>query len=168
MARLNLDAERVLPCLLERLTDHYPRATKESREHRTVSLRKYRDSVLRDLEWLLNCEAHPRPEEFEGMERVQRSVVNYGIRSLTGAWRSSHDSAEIEALFRDAIIRFEPRIIPETLDVRLLNEEETDSSMPGGVFLEIIADLWAQPMPEQLHIRTELDLETGTCTLQAR
>ena len=168
MARLNLDAERVLPCLLERLTDHYPRAKKESRRHRTVSLREYRESVLRDLQWLFNSEAHPRPEDFEGLPRAQESVLNYGVRSLTGAWLSSHDAAEIEGVFREAILRFEPRVLADTLSVRLLTEEDADPLSQGAVSIEISAHLWAEPIPEQLYIRTELDLDTGNCSLQSQ
>lgn len=168
MPSLNLDAERVLPCLLERLTDHYPQARKESREHRTLSLRRYRESVLRDLEWLLNCEAHPRPEEFAGLERVQASVVNYGVRSLTGAWLSAHEPGDVELLVREAVLRFEPRIVPETLTVRVIPEEKEGEHTANTLTLEILGQLWAEPMPEQLYIRTELDLETGACGVQRR
>jgi len=162
----NRDSERVLPCLLERLTDYYPRATKESREHRTVSLRKYRESVLRDLEWLLNCEAHPTAAEFEGCDLVQESVVNYGVRSLTGAWLSAHEPADIERLLRDAVLRFEPRIVPETLVVRVLAGSADTQRPQSTLALEIVGELWAEPMPEQLYIRTEVDLETGSCAVR--
>jgi type VI secretion system protein ImpF len=162
----NLDSERVLPCLLERLTDHYPLARKESREHRTLSLRKYRESVLRDLEWLLNCEAHPRAAEFAGYERVQGSVVNYGVPSLTGAWLSAHEPGDVEQLLRDAILRFEPRIVPETLLVRALPDAAGHGH--NTLALEIVGQLWAEPVPEQLYIRTELDLDTGSCAVEKR
>lgn len=167
MPSLNRDGDRVLPCLLERLTDHYPRARKESREHRTVSLRKYRESVLRDLQWLLNCEAHPAPAEFEGCERVQDSVVNYGIPSLTGAWLSAHEPADVERLLREALLRFEPRIAPETLSVRVLTPGETSNQpLQNTLSLEIVGELWAEPIPEPLYIRTEVDLETGACAIR--
>ncbi len=168
MPNPNLDAERFLPCLLERLTDHYPQARKESREHRSLSLRQYRESVVRDLGWLLNCEAHPQPEEFEGLELVQGSVVNYGVRSLTGAWLSGHEPGALEMVVREAILRFEPRIVPETLTVRALPDEAGASRGANRLALEIVGQLWAQPMPEQLYIRTEVDLETGGCALHGR
>jgi type VI secretion system protein ImpF len=31
--------------------------------------------------------------------------------------------------------------------------------------IEIRGELWANPMPEQLYVKTNIDLETGMCTL---
>ena len=164
----NLDSERVLPCLLERLTDRYPQARRESREHRTISLRRYRESVLRDLEWLLNCEAHPTAAEFEGLEIVRESVLNYGIRNLTGTWLSTHEASDLEALLREAVLRFEPRILPETLGVRVIAPAADEAHLQGALTLEIVGELWAEPVSEALFIRTEVDLETGACAIERR
>ena len=54
--------EKIQPCLLDRLTDENPEAHKESRSERIVSMRRYRDGVLRDLAWLLNAKAHTTAE----------------------------------------------------------------------------------------------------------
>ena len=42
-------SERLQPCLLDRLTDDHPEEVKESRDQRVVSMRRYREAVLRDL-----------------------------------------------------------------------------------------------------------------------
>ena len=47
-----LPSERLQPCLLDRLTDQDPDQRKEGREQRVVSMRKYREAVLRDLGWV--------------------------------------------------------------------------------------------------------------------
>ena len=50
--------EKIQPCLLDRLTDEAPESQKESRNERIISIRRYREGVLRDLVWLLNGKAH--------------------------------------------------------------------------------------------------------------
>lgn len=153
---------RILPCLLDRLTDHYPRARKEGRQHRVVTLRQYRDSVMRDLAWLLNCTSHPAEGELAGFEYVQQSVLNYGVKCLSGVWASNRRARDIEEQVRQAILLYEPRIVADSLEVklRMVQGMIQDHSV---VTLEISGELWARPIPEQLFIRTELDLETGMC-----
>lgn len=163
MAERALGKDRLLPCLLDRLTDHYPRARKEGRTHRAVTLRQYRDSVLRDLKWLLNSTCHPRNETLSEFEQVRTSVLNYGVRSLSGVWASHRSAMDIERQVREAILRFEPRIVPSTLAVKLVVTEENSKHSRGVIALEIVGQLWAEPVPEQLFIRTEVDVETGEC-----
>jgi predicted component of type VI protein secretion system len=33
------------------------------------------------------------------------------------------------------------------------------------VVLDVQGELWANPLPEQLHIKTMLDIETGHCSV---
>jgi type VI secretion system protein ImpF len=63
----------------------------------------------------------------------------------------------------EAIQRFEPRIIANTIsiDIDVSSEEMTRRS----IRFEIRGDLWSQPIPESLFIATELDLETGKSKL---
>lgn len=157
--------ERLQPCLLDRLTDDSPGQQQESRDQRVVSLRKYRDGVLRDLTWLLNASAYPPGEDLEESGELASSVLNYGFRDLCGLTASSLNATELERELVRAIHRFEPRIIRNTLSVRVAADDEG----PGNsVFFEIKGELWAQPKPEYLDLRTELDLETGNCQLKSQ
>ena len=54
--------EKLQPCLLDRLTDDDPKNSLESRDRRVISLQRYRQGVLRDLQWLFNASAHLRQE----------------------------------------------------------------------------------------------------------
>jgi type VI secretion system protein ImpF len=57
-------------------------------------------------------------------------------------------------------VDFEPRIRPATLQVTaLLQANPTEHHNVIGV--EIRGELWAQPVPLELMVRTEIDLETG-------
>lgn len=46
--------ERLQPSLLDHLTDDEPAASQETRSPRVLSIQRLRESVLRDLGWLLN------------------------------------------------------------------------------------------------------------------
>jgi len=159
-------AERLQPCLLDRLTDEHPEAVKESRDQRIVSLRRYRQAVLRDLDWLLNTPAPASTEKLEEFPFVADSVVNYGAPNLCGMTASGLSPVDFERQLLAAIRRFEPRIQPEGLGVRAV---ASPGRMDRNSFaLEIIGELWAQPIPDPLFVRTEVDLETRQCELKER
>ena len=73
---------------------------------------------------------------------------------------SSLAIADIELAIRQAILDFEPRILPESLQVKAL-VELSELNQHHAIGVEIHGQLWAQPVPLELLIRTEIDLETG-------
>lgn len=155
--------EKLQPCLLDRLTDDEPNKPQESRAQRIVSLQRYRQGVLRDLLWLFNASAHLPQEGDSDLDladypEATKSVINFGIRHLFGLMTPS--MRELEKQLNEALAVFEPRIIRNTLKVR----SRLDNNL---VVLEVEGELWANPLPEQLHIKTTLDLETGHCTMGA-
>lgn len=152
---------RILPCLLDRLTDRYPRAKKESREFRIVNLKQYRASLARDLEFLFNNLTRPDEKLLEEYSYVKQSVVNYGIKSVSGEWTNTNKTRQLIQGIKEAIIQFEPRILKETLLVRKSNL--AGNRQKSKVHFEIEGELWAQPICEKLFIKTEIDLETGEC-----
>ena len=155
--------KRIHPCLLDRLQDDDPANRVESRGARVVSVQTYRSGVLRDLSWLFSTSAHLPVEgtkpgtEFRigDFPEVERSVLNYGIRHLFGL--TAPDMGALEDSLYDAITVFEPRIIKNTLSVRAIMENQI-------VSFEIAGDLWANPIPEKLFIRTKIDIEAGANT----
>jgi type VI secretion system protein ImpF len=153
-----------LPCLLDRLVDHAPEAREESVRRRTIALDEYRAAVLRDLRWLMNSPAHLPSEDICEFPHVAKSVLNYGTRDLAGATTDNLDSMELERQYREAIIAFEPRIVPETLQVRMILSDHTEV---GRVGFEIKGHLWALPHPERIFFRTDIDLETGICEINS-
>jgi type VI secretion system protein ImpF len=158
--------ERLQPCLLDRLTDDSPEAVAESRDQRIVSLRRYRSAVLRDLDWLLNTGSHSSAEDLSEFGEVARSVVNYGIPDLCGMTASGLKPEELERQMLDAIRFFEPRILPGSLSIQAVaGWGQMDHN---ALSFEIRGDLWAQPTPDPLYLRTEVDLDTGQCELKDR
>jgi type VI secretion system protein ImpF len=85
---------------------------------------------------------------------------------LTGMTASSVNTESVEEMVREAVERFEPRILAGT--VRVVARSGPDENSHNAIVFEIHGDLWAQPVPEPLYLRTEIDLETGQCSLEAR
>lgn len=157
--RLPPERDRLQPALLDRLLDDVPDEQVEAPTARVLSKLQLRQAVLRDLAWLLNC---VRPPDIDG-ERVPyaaASVLNFGLPPLAGAQASTLDVATLEQNVRQAILLFEPRILPDSLRVRAL-EDVSVLNTHNQIALQITGLLWSQPVPLEVMIRTELDLETG-------
>jgi len=157
-------SERLQPCLLDRISDDDPRSKVESRDQRVVSLPQLRRAVLRDLVWLLNTPSKDRTGEFDDFPMIRQSVLNYGMPDLAGLTTSGVTGPELESMVREAIRHFEPRLLEGSIEVRAVPAGDR----PGfnAVAIEIRADMWAEPLPEQLHLKTRVDLETGHCRLE--
>lgn len=152
--------DRLQPALLDRLTDQEPHAKVESRERRVISMRVLRQGVQRDLAWLLNASGLGAVQDLSAYPAVASSVVNFGLPDIAGKSASSVDVPKLERMIRDVIIAFEPRILRESVRVSAVLEGETTGQHNTVAFV-IEGDLWAEPYPERLYFRTELDLEAG-------
>jgi len=155
--------DRIQPCLFDRLIDENPGTKLDSRSERIISLQRYREGVLRDLSLLLNAKSRDQDDEIAEFADVAASGLNFGIPDVCGKLSVSLDLTEVERQISQAIQRFEPRIIPKTLKVRAISAPGLSANV---LTFEIRGDLWASPMPEQLFLRTEIDLETGESTLK--
>jgi type VI secretion system protein ImpF len=154
--------ERLQPSLLDRLTDDEPAQGQESRQRRVMSIQKLRECVLRDVAWLLNTTNLAQSDLAERYPYVAKSVVNYGLPDLAGLTASAVDVEELEIVVRQALIDFEPRILRHTLKVRA---HTGDDMSHNALVFEIEGDLWAQPVPLELFLKTEIDLECGDITV---
>lgn len=153
--------ERLQPALLDRLTDDNPENKQpEPREARVINRSRFRQGVLRDLAWLLNATRLARGDELSGLPYVEDSVVNFGLPALSGESAAALDVLNLEESIKQAIQRYEPRILPSTLEVHAL-VSESELNQHNVVSIEIRGSLWAHPIPLELLLRTDLDLETG-------
>jgi type VI secretion system protein ImpF len=155
--------DKLFPCLLNRLTDDYPKAKRERREHRIQTLRQYREAFLTDIAFLLNS-ALPMPPKAmaaAGLAQTECSVLCYGVESSSGTWISSDRLELVSADVRRALVRFEPRLNPRTLDVRVLDQSSPDTETGSMVSVDIRGELWAEPLTEQMLVRASVDLDTG-------
>lgn len=164
MADIRAPQDRLQPALLDRLTDEAPDTKVEPREQRVMSKSRLRQAVLRDLAWLLNATRAVPGIDATNAPYAWRSVTCFGLPPLSGRVASSVEVEDLERAIRQAILDFEPRILPATLHVRALHTQEVDHHNVIGV--EIQGSLWAQPVPLELLVRTEIDLETGQVQIE--
>ncbi|PPU76379.1 type VI secretion system lysozyme [Xanthomonas cucurbitae] len=151
--------ERLQPSLLDRLTDTVPGQREESREQRVISATRLRECVIRDLAWLLNAVNLETSHPLGAYPQVQRSVLNYGIPDLAGVAVTGIDAVALQQRIREAILAFEPRLIADTLRVSV-HADATRMDRRSLLFT-IESEMWAQPLPLNLYLKTALDLETG-------
>ncbi len=157
---MTVDARnRLQPALLDRLTDDNRGERVEADEHRMMSKAQLRQAVLRDLGALFNA-VQPLGAAAEPYPMLAASVLNFGLPALSGQLASKLDVSVLEAAIRQAIVRFEPRILPDTLQVRAL-EAATVLDTHNVIEFEIRGHLWSQPVPLEILLRTQLDLEAG-------
>jgi len=151
--------ERLQPSLLDRLTDHDPDKRKESSAQQVLSQRQFKDAVIRDLGWLLNSVSLDCVVDLSPYPEVSRSVLNYGLPEISGQTASTVDVAELEKMLLEVIRQYEPRIIQHTLEVNVTsNPEEMNHN---ALIFEIKGHVFGQPMPFQVVLRSELELESA-------
>ena len=104
------------------------------------------------------------PKVWEGFDaeaypETARSVVNYGIPNLAGQALASRDTFDIERAVREAILNFEPRILPDSLDVQV--RADFSALNRNRLVIELHGQVWGIPVPLEFFLWTELDVETG-------
>ena len=116
MARTASDTAVTLS-VLDRLIDDDPRNSSEVPPPRAQSVRRLRDAVRRDLEWLLNTrQVAVAPDE--GLRELHRSVFLYGLPDFTGySLAAPGDEAKLIRQLQKSLKVFEPwlakvRLVP--------------------------------------------------------
>ena len=177
--------KRYLPSLLDKLVSR-PRG-ETPRKGNDVSPQEYREAVLEDMRWLLNSSQFPRPERcltrgpldlpplYETDPElvtkknplgyryfhVRNSCYNYGIRGFAGLYYSGLNTRDMAREMKESIQAFEPRIT----DVEVKVVPPTAKSAPGHLAFTITGRLWCLPSNEKISLRSQMDLETGKCTI---
>ncbi len=158
--------DKLQPALLDRLTDDESDQKVEARDKRVISMRRLRECVLRDLSWLLNTSPLSQTEDLTDYPFAKQSVLDYGIADLAGITLSGLDPGELERRIKQCILDFEPRILRRTVKVRAVLT--SDSEHRNAIAFEIEGELWGQPVPTRLYLKTEVDLEDGRMSVQDR
>ena len=167
MAELS-SRDRLQPSLLDRLIDNEPQQQRETADARVLSRQQLRAAVLRDLSWLFNdTRAEPEAKSqntealalWQSMDFARRSVLNFGVPAFSGITLSSMDTLTIEREIAASIRHFEPRIDPQTLSVEVkLDTHDHHNTLQ----LIIRGQMWAQPVPLELLLAADVDIETGS------
>ena len=156
-------SERLQPSLLDRLTDDDPTNPAEAREARVIDIRRLREIVQRDLGWLLNtnnAEGWIDPQRYP---LAARSVLNYGVKDVAGDFAARDRAQLIRKSIALAIEYFEPRIRKGSAQVEIRTENVNRTTI---ISFDIRAEMWAEPIPLELYLRSSVDVTTGQVSLE--
>jgi type VI secretion system protein ImpF len=134
-----------------------PNVQRDGFDRRAISMRRLRDFVLRDLSALFNTINLEASVDLEPYPLVARSVLNFGIPNLAGQDRTSLALARLAERIRSAIDAFEPRLSR----VRVVPEPDPSEANAAGLAFRIEAELWGDPLPQHVQVRTQIDLGSG-------
>ena len=154
--------DRVLPCLLDRLTNK-KRGDGGSQTNSPfrvggITVREFRQAVLRDIRWLFNTPMHVPGEMIYEFPEVADSVINFGTRDVTGTCLANVEERTLEQELKKSILRFEPRIKPSSLSLKATKVKDTNGNK---IVFELNGLLDIPPVPDEISAKTEIDLETG-------
>ena len=154
MARKSYERS-IRPSLLDRLIDDEPGNRGEAPDRRAQSMKELKDSVRRDLEWLLNSRRPPAEPALSAKE-LWRSVYCYGLPDTTGlAMTSAEDRNRMARLVAAAVAAFEPRLMNVTVNM------EPSSPTSRVLHFQIEALLRVEPSPARIFFDTTLELTSG-------
>lgn len=154
MSRIDLEV-RVTPSVLDRLIDYEPSESREAPKSRSTSLADLKQSVRRDLEWLLNTRCYAEATD-DGPEEAKRSVAFYGLPDIVGVNAKNHlEQQRLTKALETAIKYFEPRFL--NLKVSM----EPVSNLDRQLKFRIEANLDVEPAPEPIVFDTVLQMGSG-------
>lgn len=153
---------RITPSVLDRLLDYEPELSREPPASRAKSLRQLKQSVKRDLEWLLNTRRYAEELSPE-LKELNESMAVYGLPDFTAASvKSPGDQKMMRRSLENAIRIFEPRL--EDLIVTL----EPLDGIERVMRFRIDARLKVEPAPEPVTFDTVLQLGSGQIIVQEK
>jgi type VI secretion system protein ImpF len=150
----------LVPSLLDRLIDHAPKVSTEPQSARSAMPAQIKESVKRDLEWLLNSKQALAgwPED---LRHLGRSLLTYGMPDFSSSTLSNTAHQDrLRRAVEETIARFEPRLSRVT--VTLVEGREFDRSLR----FRIDALLRIDPAPEPVTFDSVLQLSTRAFVVQ--
>lgn len=152
-------SEFTAPSLLDRLTDQDPANAKESSAAGQLSPRQMKVILRRDLIWLLTTIRLEEVTPLDDWPKARRAVINFGVRDLSGVPEQNIDGLNIQNTIRQAIWDFEPRLDRNSVNVKLIPNEEGEAR---GVAKLQISGRWAHEIYQNaIFIEAQIDFETG-------
>jgi type VI secretion system protein ImpF len=147
--------------LLDRLIDNQPDNRYEAPMNRAESLRQFRLSVKRDLEWLLNTTRMPiEVPEFCG--EVTRSVLFFGLPDVASISVQDYDDEQkLMRSLEESITMFEPRLAK----VRVTGRDAFSAAQQAITF-HVEAMLMIEPAPERISFDTVLEISKGSYSVK--
>ena len=121
-----------------------------------------RDTVRRDLAWLLNTTNISAGIDLDPYPQVRTSVLNFGLGDLTGKAQSHRVVLARAREIRNAIRAFEPRIAEKSLHVEPAPDRQRENSITYVINGDITAAVQAMPVV----FKTDVEYDTAVVTVR--
>ncbi len=149
-----------MPAGLELHGDEAARFAAGDPDH--FSERALRDTVRREVGWILNTTQFGALADLEGLPAVETSVLNFGVPDLSGKAVSHRVVLARARDVRGALRTFEPRLDPETLTVEPVEAAERENA---ATFV-IRADIRSAVHPVPVRLKTDIEADGGAVAVR--
>lgn len=121
-----------------------------------------RTHLANDLSSLMSTTHLEAVEDLKDFEHVRKSILNYGMRDMSTMSTSDIVDTRIMRELKAALIRYEPRLIPETVEIQLRAGGETVNQR---LAFDIRAEMAAKPVDVPLEFIAEVDTGAGKVSM---
>jgi type VI secretion system protein ImpF len=152
---MNQNKQNIQASILDRLIDLDPEVSRESVQHRFLTVGQARASVARDLENLLNTKRSVLAPP-NSCKEVIRSLFSYGLPDFTAQNpKSAMVRQQLRQQIERAISRFEPRIrnVKVNFEISMQNDRTVGFRITGLLVLD--------PVKEPVTFDTYFDVIKG-------
>jgi type VI secretion system protein ImpF len=157
----HLNEIRIIPSVLDRLIDEAPDRVLEAPPSRSKCIEELKQSVKRDLEWLLNTRQNAAGVP-SSLKELTHSLAAYGLPDFSAfSVKSPSDHMRMQRILERAISSFEPRL--ESVTVTLIPVRDIEQKLR----FRIDARLRVEPAPEPVTFDTVLQAVSNQYTVRA-
>jgi type VI secretion system protein ImpF len=131
------------------------------------SLERFNESALRatvkrELAWILNTVNMESAQNLDAYPHVKTSVLNYGVAELSGKSMTPAAVRRWAQALRTAVLNFEPRFDPKTLEVEPQKSGKQDDTVTFVLRGDVTAAVNAMPV----QFNTDVEMDTGAATVR--
>jgi type VI secretion system protein ImpF len=157
----NRPTAAVMPSVLDRLLDDVPSTGRTGKRSRGALVSSIRETLQRDLEWLLNTRRRPLTAADKDLPELKTALTAYGIPDFTTRDLSSETQRKAFArALEQAIRHFEPRLA--SVSVSLGDR----GGLERRLRFRIDALIRVEPAPEPVAFVSQLDPATQSFTIR--
>lgn len=121
-----------------------------------------RRDLATDLAALLNTVELDATVNLDRFEYVRRSILNYGLRDISRLNGEKEQADKIQDDLRTALVRFEPRLNPDTIHIE--RDEEAEES-DQRVRFRVAVEMFCNPIDVSIDFIAEVDTGSGKLSL---
>lgn len=114
-----------------------------------------------DLIALLNTVELGASVDLDGLDHVKKSILNYGLRDIGRLTSEERQVYLIRDDLRAALVQFEPRLNPETIQIERGETEDADQRIRFVVAVE----MFCKPTDVSVDFVADLDVGSGKISL---